>query len=348
MSSQAPSPVFTTQVSGLDKLTELGSGYAVAASLYVVIKLDIPTLLVSGPRAVSELAAAKGVNEDALYRVMRLLATKGVFNEVGLRYFTLGTTAEALRSDIPNSLRDYALFMSGPFHLRVYAELMHSVLTGRPAVEKAIGMPVFEYFARDQEAGAMFHAAMTNFSSISVPALLDAYDFSKIGTLVDIGGGHGFVLGRILQKYPEMRGVLFDMEEVVAAAMPKLEQLGVSDRCGLVAGDFFVQIPTGGDAYIMQHIIHDWEDERAIKILRNVRQALQDKSDGKVLVIEDVISDDNESSAVKYLDLVMLTMPGGRERTEGEFRELFNAAGFRLNRIVPTSQSIKVIEGVVS
>ncbi len=317
-----------------------------SAALYTVAKLKIADLLASGSRSIAELAREVEVNEDGLYRVMRLLASFGVFSEVGLRYFSLTPEAEALRSDARDSVRDLVVWMGNPFHLRVYADMLHSVRTGNPAVEKTTGLPCFDYFASDQEVSAEFNAGMTSISQMTVPAVLEAYDFSGIDTLVDVAGGHGFVLSSVLKKYPQMRGILFDIEHVIAGAKPKLEEIGLADRCATEYGDFFAEIPAGGDAYLMQHILHDWDDRRALTILHNVRRALEDKPEGRVLVLEDVIVPGNDPAFVKALDVEMLLMPGGRERTAEQFRDLFAAAGFSLERIIPTSAPVKIIEGV--
>ena len=343
---QDVSPVLRPAPSVSELLMQLSSGYMPAAALYTVIKLKIADLLAAGPRPVAELARAAEANEDALYRVLRMLATFGIFSEVGLRYFRLTPAAELLRSDAAGSARDMILWMSNPIHLRVYADMMHSVKSGTPAIEKTTGMPAFEYFAQDREASDEFNAGMTSISAMLAPAVLEAYDFSGLRTLVDVAGGHGFLLASILRKHPKMRGVLFDLEHVIAGAQPKLEQQRVADRCRTVSGDFFAEIPAGGDAYLLQHIIHDWDDERAVKILRNVRRAIDARPQGRLLVFEDVVLPGNEPGLVKFLDIEMLLMPGGRERTEQEFRALFAAARFKLNRIVPTRAAIKIIEGL--
>lgn len=344
MAQQAPLPAVQPSVS--QRLMQLSSGYMASAALYAVAKLNIADRLASGSRAIAELAREAAVNEDALYRVMRLLASFGIFKEVGLRYFSLTPEAEPLRSDAPDSVRDLLIWISNPFHLRVYADAMHSVKTGNPAVEKTTGLPCFDYFAGDREVSAEFNAGMTSISRTTVPAVLEAYDFSAIETLVDVAGGHGFVLSSILKKYPRMRGVLFDVAQVVAGARPGLEELGLADRCAIEHGDFFEEVPAGGDTYLMQHILHDWDDERAVTILHNVRHALEDKPEGRLLVLEDVIVPGNDPAFVKALDIEMLLMPGGRERTADEFRDLFIAGGFSLERIVPTRAPIKIIEGI--
>jgi hypothetical protein len=190
----------------------------------------------------------------------------------------------------------------------------------------------------------VFNDAMTAFSRSVAPAALDAYDFSGIRTLVDVAGGHGEILMSILRAHPEMRGVLYDVDHVIEGAKPRLTQAGLSDRCEAVAGDFFKSVPPGGDGYIMKHIIHDWDDDRATVILKNIRTALQGQSDGRVLLLEAVIQAGDKPDLAKFIDLEMLLMPGGRERTAEEFARLFARAGFKLTRVVPTSSPLCVIE----
>ena len=210
-------------------------------------------------------------------------------------------------------------------------------------MEKTVGVPVFEYFPKHPEESEIFNNAMTMFSAMVIPAVLEVYDFSGIGTLVDVAGGHGRVLTSILQKYPSMRGVLFDLEHVLAGARAAIDSLGLSDRCRTVSGDFFKAVPAGGDAYIMKHIIHDWDDERAATILKNIRSAMN--PGGRVILLESVVAPGNQPDFAKLIDLEMLLMPGGRERTEQEFRDLFARAGFELTRIIPTQSPLSVIEG---
>lgn len=348
MSSQAPATTVATaqQPSPAEQLFQLSIGYMPAAAMYAVSKLNIADLLASGPQSVTTLAEARSVNADALYRTMRFLASFGIFKEVGLKHFALTPSSELLCTGRPDSIRDAVVWLSSPFHNRVFAELMYSVQTGIPAVEKVTGMKVFDYFGQDRQVFEEFNHGMTNFSAMFIPRVLEAYDFSGINTLVDVAGGHGLVLTSILQKYPQMRGMLFEMEKVIPEARQKIQELGLADRCPVVAGDFFAGIPAGGDAYIMQHIIHDWDDELALRILRNVRQALGSTPNGKVLILEDVIEPGDKQTLLKAVDIEMLIMPGGRERTEEEFRNLLKKAGFRLNRIVPTNAPVKVIEGV--
>jgi hypothetical protein len=224
---------------------------------------------------------------------------------------------------------------------------MHSVRTGQPAAEKVVGMPVFEYFPTNPQLSEIFNDAMTNLSEIVVRAALEAYDFSGIGVLVDVAGGHGGVLTTILNAYPRMKGVLFDLEHVVAGASPRIEAMGLPDRCRLESGDFFEAVPEGGDAYILKHIIHDWDDARATAILRNIRTAMGGKR-GRVILLESVLQPANAPDFGKIIDLEMLVMPGGRERTADEFRSLLAGAGFSMTRIIPTGAPLSIVEAIAS
>jgi hypothetical protein len=323
------------------QLLQLTFSYVLSISINVVAKLKIADLLKDGPRPTRELAAATGVQEDALFRVLRALASFGIFVETAPRTFALTPAAEPLCTG--SSLYDLIVFISDPFHFRIYAETMHSVRTGQPCADRVLGRPLFEYFPTDPEESEIFNAAMISMTAMAIPAVLEAYDFSGIGTLVDVAGGHGSVLTAVLEKYPGMRGVLFDLEHVVSGAQPRLERLKLSDRVQLASGDFFQSVPAGGDAFVMKHIIHDWDDARALTILRNCRQA---SPQAKVILIEAVLPAGNEPHLAKLLDLEMLTLPGGRERTEDEFRALFAQAGYRLTRVVPTKAPLCVIEAV--
>jgi O-methyltransferase domain/Dimerisation domain len=333
------------QIDPAQTIFQLATGYIISAALQTAVKLGVADHLANGPRSAGELAAATGANEDALYRVLRALAMVGVFEETSGRRFALTPTSELLRSDRPG-LRDMALWISSPFHFRVYSNALESVRTGQPAAEKTVGMPVFEYLARDRELSEIFNNAMTAFSEMIVPAALEAYDFSGVKVLVDVAGGHGGVLMSILRQYPAMRGVLMDIDHVVAGARGRVGALNLQDRCEAVAGDFFKAVPAVGDAYIMKHIIHDWDDERASLILKNIRTALAGKPQGRVILLESVIQPGSAPDLGKLIDLEMLMMPGGRERTADEFRALFARSGFEMTRIVPTRSPLSVIEAV--
>jgi hypothetical protein len=327
------------------QVLQVATGYVASASLYTAITLNVADHLAAGPKDVSDLAHMTGANEDALFRILRLLASLGVFAEAGPRRFALNPSADLLRRDVPGSLRGMAVFLPDPLHLRVYADLMHSVMTGKPAVETTLGMPVFDYLAKNPEYSKVFNDAMTALSAPVVGAALEAYDFSGIGLLVDVAGGHGEVLLSILKKHPNVRGVLTDVGHVIDGAKPRIASAGLADRCQAVPCDFFAAVPEGGDAYIMKHIIHDWDDARATTILKNIATAMGAKR-GKVILLESVIAAGGAPDLGKFIDIEMLALPGGKERSADEFRALFAGAGFELTKIVPTKSPLSVVEAV--
>ncbi len=339
VASQAPDPS--------QALLQSATSYISCAALWVAAELKIADLIGSGAKSAAELAAKTNTNEDALFRVLRLLAVGGIFTETGLRHFALTPQAELLRSDHPQSMRDTVVWLTDPFHFNIAAELLHSVRTGEPTVQHVTGKPAFEYFSTDAVESDRFHRAMTNLSAMAVGAALEAYDFSGVGTIVDLGGGHGFAICSILQKYPHMQGVLFDLEDVVPGAEKRIRELNLENRCRTVHGDFFKTVPEGGDVYFMKHILHDWTDEQATTILRNCRQAFGSRK-GKIILLEFVVPPGNEPHPSKIIDIEMLFFPGGRERMEQEWRDLFNAAGFHLTRIMPTKSPFSVIEAEVA
>jgi hypothetical protein len=238
-----------------------------------------------------------------------------------------------------------AMMTTEEWQLRGSARLDYCIRTGKPAPEEVYGMPMFEYFRNNREAAAVFNAAMTSMSAMESPAVVDAYNFEGIGTIVDVAGGHGMLLATILGRYPRMRGTLYDQPGVIEGA--KSGPLArVMDRCTLAAGDMFSAVPAGADAYIMKYIIHDWPDELCRKILRSCREGVN--PGGKLLVVDSVIKPGNELDWGKVLDLEMMMFPGGRERTEQQFRELLASSGWRLNRVIPTASPLSVVEGVVA
>jgi O-methyltransferase domain len=243
------------------------------------------------------------------------------------------------------------LIDGGPVNTKELAKkigVMRTVKTGESAMELAAGKPVFGFFRYDPEESKVFNAAMVNLTRTFVPAVLEVYDFSKIRKIVDVGGGHGSVVAAILARYPEMQGILFDLDHVVAGAEPVLSAAGVNGRCEILAGNFFETVPAGGDAYIMKHIIHDWDDDKALTILNNIREALKNDASGKVILLEGVVAGPGEPDFAKWGDLEMMAGPGGRERTREEFEYLFKRAGFHLDRIVPTKSLLSVVEASVA
>jgi hypothetical protein len=340
------SPGTTPQLHPSEVLIQISSAYMLSTSVHAVAKLGIADLLADGPKTTKELANLTGTNEDFLYRVLRALASVGIFKEVSLRQFATTPIAEELRKDGPSGLRDVVIWISDPWHLEMYSLLPACLKSGKTAIEERYGegQGVFELFERDQAEGEVFNAGMTSFSAAVMPAVLEAFDFSDIGTLVDVAGGHGFVLTSILKRNPKMKGILIDLPHVVKGAPPRIEEMGLTNRCEVMSGDFFKSVPSGGDAYIMKHIIHDWDDDRATAILKNCHAALEGKTKGRVILLEAVVPPGNDPHFSKIIDLEMFMLPGGRERTEAEFRTLFKNAGFELKQIVPTKSPLCVIE----
>lgn len=327
-----------------ERMLQLGTGFVFTAALQPIVRLNVADLLADGPLPISELASRTESDEDALYRVMRLLASAGVFAESPGRVFAQSPMSELLRSGVPGSIRDMIAWVSNRFHFHVWSELAHSVKTGQPAVEKVCGASAFEAIFGDPEVAYDFNRAMTCFSRMIAPALLDTYDFTGIDTLVDVAGGHGAILCEILTQYPSMKGILFDIPDVIEEANCHICSLKLDHRCTTMHGNFFDEIPAGGDAYYLQHILHDWNDERCLRILDNCRRALEGRPDGRLIVVDNVVPENSEPHPSKWLDLEMLLMPGGRERTEAEWHELFAKGGFQITRIQRMRAPESVIE----
>lgn len=326
-----------------DQLMQFATGYIVTAAVYSAASLGIADLLKDGSKPIAALAAACGADESSLYRMLRALASAGVFNETAPRVFALTPISELLRSDREDSLRDMVLWMGNKMHYDTYSEMVHAVKTGDTVTEKVYGAACFEYLEKNKDVSDVFNAAMTMFSRMLTPRVLEAYDFSWLDgkTLVDIGGGHGMLLTSILKQNPGVNGVIFDLGHVLQGGEARIKEAGLSSRCTMCGGDFFVSVPEA-DAYIMKHIIHDWSDERAITILRNCHRAGKGKA--RVILVESVLAPGNEPHFAKWIDLEMLLLPGGRERTAEEFGALFEKAGMRLNRIIPTKSPVCVLE----
>ena len=322
---------------------QIANGTMVTQALGVIAKLGIADLIEDGDRDVGELASASGSDSASLYRILRSLASLGVFTETSYAKFAHTPVSRLLRSDTEGSMRSLAIFMAEPWHYNVWGNMLHSAKTGGTAWKATYGEEVFEWFQKHPTESEIFNKAMTDMSASVAPALVAAYDFSGISVLADIAGGHGFLLSQILNANPELNGILFDMEHVIAGAGEMLSKYGVADRIETVSGDFFQKVPAA-DAYIMKHIIHDWDDERSIAIMKNIHTAMT--GNGKLLLLEMVVPEGNQPHPSKILDLAMLALPGGLERTATEYEELFERSGFRLNRIVPTMSPFSVIEAV--
>jgi SAM-dependent methyltransferase len=322
-------------------LFQMATGYWLSQAIYVAAKLGIADLLKDGPQSCFALAAATGSDGRSLFRLMRALAGVGVFSHVSGDCFALNRLATSLQADAPASLKAMVITI-GEIHYQACGSLLYSVQTGSPAFDDVFGASLFDYLRQNADTAGAFHHGMTDLSSMLVYAVLTAYDFTGIASIVDIGGGEGKFLEKILELNPEMRGTVFDTASTLGKARQEPNHGAIGGRCSYVSGDFFDSVPEGADAYLLCGVIHDWDDGRAMKILGNCRRAMA--SNGRVLLVDMVVPENDASCFSKLLDLNMLVMTGGRERTTAEFRALLDAAGYRLTRIVPTMAPQSVIE----
>jgi SAM-dependent methyltransferase len=326
------------------RVLDLITGKWRSQAVGVAAELGIADILKDGPRSTREIATAVDASEDAVYRLLRALASLGLFSSLPEHRFALTPLGQYLRSDVPGSLRGFARFAGHDVTWRPWGELAYCIKSGKPAVDHVFGVGIFDYLETHPDVAAVVNDGMTAVSAAQAAAVMEAYNFSGIDTLVDVGGGHGLLLAMILKAHPAMRGTLFELAHAVKGARRLLEQHGVADRCAVVAGDFFDAVPAGGDAYIMKLVIHDWDDERALRILRNCHRAMRPRS--RLVVVDRVIAPGDEPDPAKFVDLEMLVLThGGRERTQEEFNQLYAQAGFELVRIVATRGPISVIEG---
>lgn len=321
-------------------LREMIMGFRVTQLVYVAARLNIADLLASGAQRAEDIARHIGVHPRTLYRLLRALSSIGLLSENDGRCFELTPLGRALQGEAPGSLRGMALLYGDEWLNRAYGSLLYSVQTGKPAFQHVHGVSFFEYLEQNAEAASVFNDAMTAFSKQEEAAILSAYDFSRFARVVDIGGGHGSLLVAILGTYPNVEGILFDQPSVVEGT--PLAESGVAERCQVVAGDFFRQVPTGGDAYILKRVIHDWDDEQSVRILRNCRAAMTNGA--RLFLSEGIVPTGTEPSEAKLFDINMLVSCGALERTEQEYGDLLDAAGFEVTRVIPTPGPLSLIE----
>jgi SAM-dependent methyltransferase len=331
-----------TTAPGNIALLELATGAWTTAALYTAAKLGIADQLAAGPKHSNDVAARIGADPDGVHRLMRALTSRGVLAQRGDGSFALTRVGDALRSDTEGSLRDMVLFIGHPIRWADWGHLEHSVRTGETAFSELHGSPFFEYLATDPEFATVFNNAMTASSGLTDEVALGAYDFSQCKLIVDVGGGHGAVLGAILRSAPDARGILYDLPAVVADAGPTLTAAGVAERASVTGGSFMESVPGGGDAYVMKNIIHDWTDDDAVTILRNIRTAMA--PDGRLVLLEMVLPERANGFIGLMLDLEMLVAAGGRERTRAEYANLLARTGFRLTRVIDTVTPLSIIE----
>jgi O-methyltransferase domain/Dimerisation domain len=346
--SSANTPDGGPEISPAATLSQLLRGSLVTQLVHVAATLGIADLLHTGPKSSHELAAAVNVDPEALYRVLRALASLGIFMETDVGSFALTPLAEPLRSDVSGSLQGSAVLYGERWWWQACGELLHSVRTGQPAFDHIHGTALFSYLDSSSDAAAVFNEHQTNMTRQDVAAVVAAYDFSPLTTVVDVGGGHGALTAAILKACPHTTAILFDQPTVVAGAQRRLREDDVTDRCTCVGGDFFDAVPAGGDAYILKDIVHDWDDGRARAILCNCRAAMARRpgSGARLLLVEKVIPPGNGPFPGKLTDITMLLIAGGRERTTNQYQALLREAGFVVTRIIATRSPASVIEAV--
>ena len=323
------------------QMLKLAMGYWVSQACAVAARLGIADRLAGGARASDELAREVGANPDALYRLLRCCASVGVFAEQEGRRFALTPVGDTLRSGGPGSLRDFLIAETAPGHWLPWGRLFEAVMEGQPQTTATLGSDIFTFYARNPDEAAPFNRAMANLSAIVAGEVAASFDFSAYTTVNDVGGGHGALLATILEKFPRTRGVLLDLPHAIAEARPLFADRGLAPRCELVGGDFFQRVPAA-DVYLLKAILHDWDDARAVQILKSCRASAAPGA--KVLLVEMVVPANGDSSFAQLMDLNMLVMLTGRERTAGEYGALLAAGGFRQDRLIPTHSPYTIIE----
>jgi hypothetical protein len=326
------------------QLIQIGTAFWGSQMLLVAAQLDVADRLAGGARTSSELAAELGLNAAAFHRFLRTLAGMGLLTEVKSQTFALTPLGAALKKDAPGSAYASILTLAGPIGQRSWALLPYSLETGKPGLDQAFGQPLFEYLAQRPREASLFSETMVGFHGAEPPAVAEAYDFSGFRSIVDVGGATGNMLAHILQRHRGPRGVLFDLPHVVTDAPAFLVARGVAERVSIESGSFFERVPVGHDAYILSHIIHDWDPEQCRAILGHCRSAIDPK--GRLLIVEMVLPEGDAPHPGKMLDMMMLVGPGGQERTPSEYAELLGKAGFKLTQVVATASAVSIVEAV--
>ncbi len=319
-------------------------GYFYSAALRAAARLGVADQLADSARTPEELAEKVGADGPSLHRLLRLLATRDVFSEDATGRFHLTASAQLLRTDVPGSMRSAVLMLTEQFFWEPAELLDDAVRQGVTQFGRVFPAPFFDWLAQDEQAGETFHVGMAAHSDAENPEVVDNYDFSRIGTLVDVGGGYGGLLVEVLRNWPNVHGVLFDEEHVLAGN--RLGEAGLTDRSETVSGDFFDEVPSGADAYVLKRILHDWDDDNSVRVLSRCREAMP--AHGRVLVVDTVIPADNEPHLGKYLDVLLMTSLTGKERTAAEIDEVLRAAGLSRTRVIPTSTPVSIVEAVVA
>lgn len=326
------------------EIVAMASAIWKARAVYAMAQLRLADLIGSGRRSVEELAAATGTHAAALARLLRALASCGLLTEATPRYFALTALGAALRVDAPGGARAVVLTLAGDWQWKAWQNFLHSLTTGECGLQHAFDQSLFDYLAANAQDSEHFNAAMVGLHGEDGPALAAAYDFTALKTLADLGGGTGTILCDVLRANPHLHGALIELPATVPEAQRRIRSRGLSDRCDVITGDFFAEVPAGFDAYILAHVLHDWTDAQALPILHNCRRALP--AHGRLLIVESVLPPGDTPHPGKLMDLLMLTVTGGVERTAAEFSKLLRAGGLALTRITPISESQNVVEAI--
>ncbi|MCP4748117.1 MAG: methyltransferase [Desulfobacteraceae bacterium] len=329
-------------ISAHEQMMKFMLGKWISKPIYTAAELKIADFLADGPKSIEQLASLSQSHAPSLYRLLRALASIGIFKENSQGEFDLTPMAQCLTT---GSLRPIILMMHSHWHDKVWDNLLDSVKTGHSAFEKVHGMPAYAYFQNNPHAAEIFNEANAIKAATAHRTIVEAYDFSQAGTITDIGGGTGALMVEILKKNPSLKGIVTDLAHTVPSAKSYIVKQNLQSRCEVIACDFFHEIPSGSDLYLMSHVIHNWQDVDCRTILKNCHKAMT--SGGTLLIIEHLIAQGNEPSIVKLLDLEVFLMGKGKERTETEFRELLESTGFVLNKILPAAGGVSLIQASV-
>jgi ubiquinone/menaquinone biosynthesis C-methylase UbiE len=332
----------TNQADNGYSLMEIALSNFIRKGVWVALKLEVPDMLADGPKSSVELAKTAGVNENSLYRVLRVLAGAGLFNALPDRQFELTEKGKQLLKN-DDSMRNYLLYHFDPRMDMLTDELLYCVQSGKPATDKVYQMERFEYMKKNPDLHELYNKAMTAFSIKKGKAVANTYDFSDISTIMDVGGGYGELMFAILNKHKHLKGIIFDQPHVVEGTKERIKKFNLEDRCQVIGGDFFKEVPKGADIITMAHVIHDWDDQNSIKILKNCAAALP--RGGRVLLIESLLAPPNEPFPFLALDLVMLVVEEGKERDRDNFRKLYEEAGLEFEKIIPLSPGANIVVG---
>jgi hypothetical protein len=327
-----------------DRLIQMATAHWVSRFLYVAARMNLADQLAEQPKTAEQLAQSTGADTASLYRLMRTLASLGLFTEDSEHRFSLTGLGEPLKTATSGSVRASVLTLAGEIFTRALDHLPYSVQSGKTGFEKAFGVPVFDWLASHPTEASMFSETMNGLNGTEHLAVAAAYDFSEFGTIIDVGGATGNLLSTILGRYPKPHGILFDLPHVVADAPQLIRARGLVNRIKIERGSFFETVPSGGDVYLLSHIIHDWSEAQCLTILGHCRRVMKARS--RLLIIEMVLPTGDTPHFGKMLDIIMLAVPGGQERTEPEYRALLDKTGFRLRRVVPTESAVSVVEAV--